>query len=428
MKHAIVTLLAALGLASSATVTASKQVDLAEFFEVLQTSPELAAAQANVRAAQANLAQATNPATLDAGFSTRAPEGALSDLSDTRLSVGVTAYPFAYGEPGDVIRLRTLELQQARLDLRRVQTQLEATALESAADLKVSRQALELARTAAKAAEASYTVSMLRQQRGAATAQEVRDADAGRQEAQNLLLSAEDNFDLAEATLTSLIGDRRLVNLPELRLPEGTPASLEDAERTVTAARIGREGAVRPFLPVARLDYSFDASSQSRISASIDSSTLAPRLGYSYDYDGYGESGDLTLSISATLSPEQFSNVTRLDETLHAAEASRQAATRDASLTEQQLRSTWAEADRSDKLARLILLNAERTLAEVQRREALGVANAIETQTAAVALAQAGFDLRDSSRAKFAALFDLYEFYGLPPSNLLAAPRLETQP
>lgn len=406
---------------------AQPQVELINFLYALQNSSELEAANATVRAAEASLAQARNPAAVEAGLSTRAPAATLDNFSDTRLNVGVTAYPL-YGEKGDLARLRELELEQAKLNLNLAQTQLEIVALESAADVQLSERALELAQTSAGAAEAGYRTTELRVQRGIATAQELRDAGASRQEAQNLLMSAEANLELARATLSKFVGEAQLANFPVLPLPTGTPISLQSADRTVEAARIGRAGATRPFIPVARLNYTYDIGAQSRFSASVDSSTLAPSLDYSYDIDGYGEGSNLYLSISATFSPEQLDNVTRLEETLGAAEAAREAAEQDARIAEVRLRNRWAETDRNRRLADLILQNAERTLAEVRERERLGVGSPVETQAAAIALAQAGLDLRDSYSEHFIALLDLYEFFGLPPSEVLAASRLENQP
>lgn len=405
----------------------AQQVAITDFLRALRSSPELGAAQATVRAAEANLGQARRSAALDLSVSSLARSEDPLPLTDARLEVGVTAYPFVYGQLGDTLRLREIELEQARLGLRRALVGLEARALESALELALSRQSLELARTSAKAAEASYRATRLRFRRGVATAGELRDADAGRRETKNFVLSAGADLALAEATLTSLVGEARPGALPEPAVPQGTPVAPRDAEFAVAAARIGQAGAGRRFYPVAEVSYDYGVSARERVTASVTSADLAPRVGYSFDNDGYAGGGGLSLRVSATLAPDQFQNATRLDEILRAAEANLRAAQRDAITAAGAIRNRWAEAGRNRELSAFVFQNAERSLAEVRRREQLGVSSPLETQGAAIALAEAGAELRDARREQFAALLDLYEFYGLPVSESLAAPQ-ETLP
>jgi outer membrane protein TolC len=380
-----------------------------------------------VRAAEANLGQAQRSAALDVSVSSLARSEDPLPLTDARLEVGVTAYPFVYGQLGDTLRLREIELEQARLDQRQALVGLEVRALESALELVLARRSLELARTSAAAAEASYQATRLRFRRGVATAGELRDADAGQRETQNFVSGAEADLALAEATLTGLVGEPRLETVPELAIPQGEPVTLRDAEFAVASARIGQAGAGRQFYPVAEVTYDYNVSARGRVTASITSADLAPRVGYSLDNDGYAGDGGLSLRVSASLAPDQFQNVARLDELLRAAEASLRAAQRDAVTAEGAIRNRWAEAGRNRELSAFIFQNAERSLAEVRRREQLGVSSPLETQGAAVALAEAGVELRDARREQFAALLDLYEFYGLPISETLAAPQ-ETLP
>ncbi len=410
------------GLAEASSVTPT------QFLGALATRPELEAADAAVEAARAGLAQALNPVALDVNVAANAPAAELTPFADTRIGVGVTAYPFRYGQPGDVVRLREIDLERARLDRREVRAQLEARAFENALALTLSRSSLRLARSAAEAAAASYRATQLRFGRGLATPAELRSADAGRQRAQNLVLSAEADVKLARATLSSLVGDVQLGALPGLTTPGKAlvPPTVRRAELELAAAQIGQAGATRPFYPVADLTYAYDVSAQNRLSASISSSDLAPRVGYSYDFNGYGEAPQLSLRVSATLAPEQFDNVTRLSALARSAEASLRAAQQNAATTTAQLRTRLAEVQRDEALAALVFRNAEQNLREVRRRETLGAGTPLETQVAAVALAETGFELRDARRDAAAALLDLYRFFGLPLSPALSAPAAAT--
>ena len=400
----------------------------AQFFGALGARPELVAADAAVRAAEAGLAQAQNPVALDLDVSAAAPAAALVPFSDARFGVGVTAYPFRYGQPGDVVRLRELELERAQLARQEAQALLEARALEGALALKLSRESLALTRSSAAAAAAGYTAAQLRFERGLVTAAELRDADANRQRARNLVASAEAAVTLAEETLTSLVGDARLETLPELEVAAAafaqmSPLTVRRAALDVAAAQIGRDGAARPFYPVAQLTYDYNVTPQNRVTASVNSQDFAPRVGYSFDYSGYAETPQLSLRVSATLAPEQFDNVTRLEALRAAAAASLEAARQDATVIAAQLRGRLAEAGRNGQLAALVFRNAQQNLSEVRQRETLGAGTPLETQTAAAALAEAGLAVRDARLAEVTAQLDLYRFFGRP---VVATPGLET--
>lgn len=75
----------------------------------------------------------------------------------------------------------------------------------------------------------------------------MRSADAERRRKQNLVSSLSANLELAETTLTALVGSARLRALPDLKPPVGTPFSLRSSDITVELARIGASGATRPF-------------------------------------------------------------------------------------------------------------------------------------------------------------------------------------
>ena len=413
------------------SVGEASTVTLTQFLEALETRPELAAVAATVEAAEANLAQAQNPVALDLSFSSNASATEPSPFADTRVGVGVTAYPFLrYGQPGDVLRLREIDLERARVDQEEVRAQLEASAFENALALELSQEALGLARSSAEAAVASFNAEQLRFDRGLTTGAELRGADAGQQRVRNLVLNAEADVQLTRTTLGALVGDVQLGSVPSLAAPSGvlkTPA-VRRAELDLAAAQVGQAGATRPFYPVAELSYDYNVSNQNRLSASVNSSDLAPRVGYSFDYDGYGEDPRLSLRVSATLAPEQFDNVTRLEALVKAAEAALAAAQQNAAVGEAQLRTRLSAAQREQILAALVFNNAEQNLSEVRRREALGAGTPLETQAAVVALAEAGLDARDARQGATAALLDLYRFFGLPLSTTLPTDERSTEP
>ena len=306
------------------TGAAAQTTDLAGFLEALSGRPELEAARAAVRAAEANLAGAGNPVALDLNASSSAPSADLVPFSDTRLGIGVRAYPFRYGEPGELFRLRELELEGAQLGAQEALAQLEVRAFGAALGAELSRETLALAQGALAAAEAGYGSARLRVGRGVATAGELRRAELTRRGAENALLNAEAEAALAEATLTELAGSARPGALPELTAPQGTATELRRADLALRAARVAQAGAARAFYPVAEVSYDYDVSAQNRLSASLSTRDLAPRVGYTFDYDGYGNEARFSLSVSATLAHEQFDNTARLAALEEAAAAVRE--------------------------------------------------------------------------------------------------------
>ncbi len=402
----------------------AENVSVAAFLGLLQNSPELQATRASVAAAEAALNQARKPVALDLNVAAQTRSDPLAPATPVaNLGTGVTAYPFNYGPQGQTVRTRELELAQARLNYRQALVRLEIKALRSTFELELNRQALALAQRGTVAAEQIRETTQLRYTQGVATIVDVRNAEAEEQRKKNLVSTFAANLELAEATLTELVGQARLARLPDLRTPEGTPANLRYSDITVQLARIGASGAVRDFYPVAEVTYNLDLSEQSRVSASLSSRDLAPRVGYTYASNGWDDGVRLSVRLSTTISPEQFQNVTRLEQLQVAAEENQRAAERDATTQERQLLNRIAETARNKELASFIFKNAERSLREVQQRQLLGVATPLDTQQAVVALANAGASLWDSlydaRRQHMLALLDLYEFYGLPVLELL---------
>lgn len=402
---------------------AAESVSLAALLGRLQDSPELRAARASVSAAEAALRGARQPVALDVDLAAQTRSDPLASAPVANLGAGVTAYPFAYGAQGDTIRTRELELAQAQLNYRQARARLEVKAVRSAAEVELNRQALALAQQGAAAAGRLHELAQLRHARGLATVAEVRSAEAEQRRREDLVLTFSAHLALAETTLTALVGDARLAALPTLRTPEGTPFSLHASEIAVQLARVGASGAARPFYPVADVTYNLDLSEQSRLTASLSSRDLAPRLGYTYASDGWDDGVRLSVRLSATISPELFEDVTRLEQLQVAAEEALRGAQLDAAAQEGRLLNRLEETARNEQLATFVFENAERALREARQRQTLGVTTPLETQQAVLTWANAGASLWDSlydvRRQRLTALLDLYDFYGLPPSELL---------
>ncbi len=63
--------------------------------------------------------------------------------------------------------------------------------------------------------------------------------------------------------------------------------------------------------------------------------------------------------------------------------------------------------------------NAERDLAEVRRRETLGLSTPLETQTELIDLLEADLELRTARQSVLSSSLAIYEFYGVPVTEVV---------
>lgn len=412
------------------------------FFAPLEQHPSLRQAYYGVLAAEANVRALESPVALQgqAGLASLgyAPPPADCQPGDPRpacytppsdarsLSLSLTLTPFPFGDVADNLTQARVGLEQAKIGYRQARAQLEAQALEAAYRRKLAEGAVGVAQSGLRLAQGSLEATRLRQSREAASASEVRQAEAGVRQAQSQLDDAQRNLELAGLTLREFFGTDRVepVEVPVPR-PFPAPAVLQ-AELQVIQAQLAFDRALRNALPVVQGSYSWYPSSTSTWSLSLNSRTLQPALGFSYLDPNPGRSSppqdrlrsEWRVGLSFSLTPALFDAIDAGERQLEAARAGLEAAKRNAALQEQALRASLAAAERGLGLAQSALADGEKALNEARERERLGLTSPLATLQAELAAQQARLGLEQARLARAQRLLDLYRFYALPPSEV----------
>lgn len=395
----------------------AQELPLRDFLLLARNYPSVQASLASYQAAKSRLEQANSAVTFSADSSyTASPD---PNTQGFNLTTGLSFRPFAFGDTEDVVRQREFELQQALLNYREVLTGTELRVLEAEWALRLSQEAVSLAQEGFATAEENLRATRLRFEAGRTTVQEVRSAEYGLQEAQNLLQNAQVNAEVAASALRSFVGEARLAELPALALPEGEALAVQRARIGLELAKITLYGVERDLYPVARASFQAGLQNTSAFSLSVNSSTLEPKVEYRYDATGL-ENGasQFQIGVNLTLSPGTFSAIDAAKKNLESAQASLNAATSEAQQEQARLQGVQAEAERGLALAQLAFDDAQANLSEAKEREDLGISLPLDTQRAALALTQAGFDLQNARLNAQRALFSFYTFYAKPLSEV----------
>jgi len=413
----------ALALALQLLAYASAQ----SFYAPLQKHPALVQARLGLEAAQAQLRAQQSPVSLQAqgGNAWLNFKDPTPDSEALSASVGVVLIPFPFGDTADAIVQARLGVEQAALGLRQVQSNLEAQALEAAYRVRLAQVGLEAAQSGARLAQASLEAARLRAQREAANPAELRQAQAQLRQAQLQVEEAERNLELARRNLGDLLGTADPQTPPDPALPPpATPPSVRQAELQLAQAQLNYARAERALWPVAQASYTYYTSPRDSFSLSLNSRSLQPQLGYSYQNPPTAASGPVKpesqfqIGLSLNLSPALFDALEAGRKQVEAAQAALEAAKRSAALQEASLQAALQGAESQLKLAQAAQQDAERTLAEARERERLGLASPLATLQAEVGLSQARLALEQARLNRLSRLLDLYRFYALPLSEV----------
>ena len=397
------------------------QGNLEAFLASLEDYPGLQAARASLVLAEARLSQAYDPFGVQVNGALN-PQAEEDDPTFTA-STGVVFRPFLYGENADTVRQSELALAQAQLNYNEALTNLEVEALEAAWSLQLAEESVRVAREGVTVAERSRDAAQVRLERGVANPPEVRSAELGVLESQNLRADAEDAAALAALRLQTFVGEVRLNVLPEYPVPEAdTPLAVARAQNDIALNQITVGAARRNLLPVLSANYGLELDARNALTTSISTDSFAPRVGYRYTSNGVDTGFRIEISYDIALS--EFGAVDIARGEVERAEASLQNVAERSQLERAGLDNALASAQRSLELAQRTFENAQQTLEETQSREDLGLSLPLETQQAAVAVTEAGQQLQIARLALQSARFDIYEFYALAPSSLTSG----TQP
>ena len=407
-----------------------------DFLEPVKSHPAVQASAAALAAAQAQLGGAYSPvsATLSSGLSAfdndtidLAPEvPGVQGLPGTggQFSADVSFRPFAFGDIGDLVNQRQLNLEQARLSYFETLTSFESQALTAALGVQLAENSLELARQGAELAETALAATRLRFEKGAAAERDLRDAEANLAEAENFAQRAASDLELARLNLTNLVGDAALPTLPTLPLVEGTPLSVRRAQINVALAQVGQSSAARDLYPVVQAGYTQNLGDRGSVGVSLESRTLQPTLNYTYQNPGRsaaqaGVNGSFQVGVALNFNPGSFQAAEAAQSQVTAAQAGLTAAQDGALIQRRSLDNGFSQAQQTLALEELQFRNAQRDFEEAQTREELGLSSPLETQAELIDLLQADLELRAARQSVLSATLDFYQLYGMPVSEVL---------
>ena len=425
------------------------KTSLTRFLGALENNPELLAAQAGVDAAELLLNAARDPVALEAtGGYTRldiddsltglrtaqAPTdpgtGGSEAISETGYKLGATLVfrPFPFGDTADLLAQREVELKTSQLDLANARAGLEARALEAALQVRLAERSVRLSQAGVEAATQGLKAAQLRSDKGAANARDLRDAEAALFEAQTLLSNAQLDAESARLNLKTLVGD---VPPPSYRVlgsltppAPRTPLSVAQVQLQTQLVGLQITAAQRELIPVASASYAWNVSDASTLTASLESRTLQPSVGFSYQDPARtlpqsAVNGTFQVGISANISVGALDILNAAQRQEAAANESLRAAQQGGTLQETTLRTAYTKAEQTAELERRSFQNARITYEENVTRQELGLSTPLETQTSLLDLLQADVERRSSELGTLSALLDLYELYALPPSETL---------
>ena len=431
------------------------KTSLTRFLGALENNPELLAAQAGVDAAELLLNAARDPVALEAtgGYTRLDIDDSLTGLraaqaptdpgtdpgaggvgseavSETGYQISTTLVfrPFPFGDTADLLAQREVELKTSQLDLANARAGLEARALEAALQVRLAERSVRLSQAGVEAATQGLKAARLRSDKGAANARDLRDAEAALFEAQTLLSNARLDAESARLNLQTLVGD---VPPPSYRVLSSltppaprTPLSVAQVQLQTQLVGLQISAAQREIIPVASASYAWNVSDSSTLTASLESRTLQPSVGFSYrdparTLPQSAVNGTFQVGISANISVGALDILNAAQRQEAAANESLRAAQQGGTLQETTLRTAYTKAGQTAELERRSFQNARITYEENVTRQELGLSTPLETQTSLLDLLQADVERRSSELGTLSALLDLYELYALPPSETL---------
>jgi outer membrane protein len=416
---------------------------LSELLAEVAHHPSLLAAQAAVEAAEARLEGTFGSVSLGAsvGYARLAldeptlPQASLyqaqigegqppAPQTNVQVSLESQLRPFVFGDVADLARQQEIDLERARLNYLEALTGLEIQAVEAVLGVELASRSLELAAEADAMAREALEATRVRADRGAATATELREAEASLYDAEAQTLNAGAELELARRSLVSLAGREARPEIPAFPPVGGTPLEVRRAQLDLELARVGLGSAERGLYPVAQASYTYNFDDHSSLSLGLESRTLQPSLAYSYQDPGrtFPQNqirGNFQVGVSINLSPDLFAGLEAAGKQVAASEAALAAAHERAELQALSRANATEGAKRQLELAAFNLENAEVRFAEASRRLELGLIAPLEHRQAVLTRTQAEIAVHTARLELLRRTLDAYLAYGIPLSEVL---------
>jgi outer membrane protein len=385
--------LVALSLAGLAAAQDSRPRSFTEVLELSQESPSvvLARGQRDLAQKQLEVARGTFSGQFTAGYTqtwgesrTTLPSGEeqTTDLNDGSLdafALSGTLNVVPFGPNADTIQKALWSLEQAELNLRDAQATAVINTVQSYLTALRATQEVELKTFSVEVATQQLEANRVRRESGAATDQQVLQAEIALSQAQNELATAQRLGLQSLASLSNQLGvqvDAVSAEVPTVTEPEALDvekqilerADVQQALRGVQESELTAASTTRQYLPSGSLTMTLATTDETRqfaASAGYDTKSFQPNASLTYDpsFPGGNEGSSSTsfsINIGATVPLE-----TSLTPALEAARLS--------------IEQSQQQAAQTQELARLEITNAERQLAAA--RSALGLSQQLVEQS-----------------------------------------------
>jgi outer membrane protein len=312
-------------------------ISLPQYLAPLSHNPNLLAAQEQVLAAEQELLALKSPIALQASgggsllnvapppascsappppglpFNPNALNPACASLptSGEQVNLSLTLTPIPLGVVGGRVAQAEVSLARAQLAYRQALTGLEVQALLANEQVRLAEQGLQVAQEGVQVAQEGLQATQIQLHRGGATPLQLAEAQESLAQAKANQAQAEESLSLAQSNLESLLGTAEAPAL-EVPLPApGTPASVQEAQLAVEQAQQSLYQAEWSALPVLSASYTNNTSPTTSYSLSIQSETLQPQIGFTYQNPGTQEpqsriQSEVQVGLSLTLSPGVF--------------------------------------------------------------------------------------------------------------------------
>jgi outer membrane protein TolC len=286
----------------------------------------------------------------------------LNDGSFDSFALSGTFNVVPYGPNADTIQKAIWGLEQAELSLRDAQATAVINTAQSYLTALRAGHELALKQFSVEVATQQLEANRVRAEAGAATEQQVLQAEIALSQAQNDLSTAQRSSVQALASLSNQLGvsvDAVTGDAPSVAMPENLDIEKRILERTdvknaliaVQQAELNAASTTRQYLPSGSLNLTFAASEDKRqfsASAGYDTKTFQPNASLSFDPSSErgvegSSSNSFSINLGATVPLE-----TSLEPALEAARLS--------------IEQSQMQAQQTQELARLEIDNSQRQL------------------------------------------------------------------
>jgi outer membrane protein len=361
----------------------------------------------------------------------------LDEGSFDSITLSATFNVVPFGPNADTIQKAIWGLEQAAIGLRDAQAESIVSTVQNYINSLRAQQALEFQTFAVDVANRQFEAATVRQQSGAATQQQVLQAEIALSQAQNALNEAQRTLFQTLASLSNQLGvhvDGVSDDIPQGVLPESNSEAQSQkrsdvikAELAVKEAELNAASTTRQYLPSASLNLSYATSDEDRqlvMSTGYDTQSYQPTASIAFDpsySQGQGNSSNsfsvnlgAKIPIETSLFPALEAARITIEQSKMQAQRVQELALLEITNSERQLAATEANVVLSQKL----LDQSQQTFDTAKERLDLGVITPLDVLEAEKALREAHLSLNKAKDNYLLSLLQYVTILALDPMEV----------